>query len=183
MVQVQKGAPAKLLIGTYLLPKLGFLFLRTELGDGDVDFLGGQRRPREREEGWSTLMPSEMENGMAGTVCLLQAVRLSGRHSKLVRARVSGMKRHSLLYFELNVELDEREVKMPKAAVEMDEGGCVMVMMENHGWGPVEVDRGQVIGQVQVAKLCQVEPDNHVPVDGVVCGSGDIPSLETTKPR
>ena len=93
------------------------------------------------------------------------------------------MKRHSLSYFELNVELDEREVKMPKAAVEMDEGGCVMVMMENHGWGPVEVDRGQVIGQVQVAKLCQVEPDNYVPVDGVVCGSGDIPSLETTKPR
>ena len=78
------------------------------------------------------------------------------------------MKRHSLSYFEPNVELDEKEVKMPEAAVEMDEGDCVVAMMENHGWGPVEVDGGRVIGQVQVAKLCQVEPDNSVPVDGVV---------------
>ena len=76
-------------------------------------------------------MPAEVEYGMAGTVCLLQAVRLPGRHTKLVRARVSGMKRHSLSYFEPNTELDEKEVKMPEAAVEID---GVVVMMENHGW-------------------------------------------------
>ena len=45
------------------------------------------------------------------------------------------MKRHSLSYFEPNAELDEREVKMPEAGVEMDEEDCVVVMMENHGWG------------------------------------------------
>ena len=49
---------------------------------------------------------------------------------------------------------------MPEGVVEMDEEDCVVVMMENHGWEPVEVDRGQVIGQVQVAALCQVVPDD-----------------------
>ena len=83
----------------YQLPKLGFLFLRTKLGDDDVDLLEDQRCPRERDEARTTLMPAEVENGRVGTVCLLQAVRLPGRHSKLVRARVSGMNRHSLSYF------------------------------------------------------------------------------------
>ena len=64
VVQVQKEAQAKLLIGTNLLSKLGFLFLRTELGDDDVEFLEDQGYPREKEEGRTTLMPAEVENGM-----------------------------------------------------------------------------------------------------------------------
>ena len=64
VVQVQKEAPAKLLIETYLLLKLGFLFLCTEMGDDDVDLLEDQRCPREREEAQTTLMPAEVENAM-----------------------------------------------------------------------------------------------------------------------
>lgn len=43
MVQVQREAPADLLIGTDLLSKLGFLFLRTEIEEEDVDLLEEQR--------------------------------------------------------------------------------------------------------------------------------------------
>ena len=42
-VQVQKYAPAKLLIGTDLLPALGFIFLQTELEGEDVDLLKPQQ--------------------------------------------------------------------------------------------------------------------------------------------
>ena len=50
----------------------------------DVELLEDQGYPREKEEGWTTLMPAEVKYGMAGTVCLLQAVRLPGHHSKVV---------------------------------------------------------------------------------------------------
>ena len=42
MIQVQKGAPARLLIGTDLLSKLGFLFVQTEQEEDDVDLLEEQ---------------------------------------------------------------------------------------------------------------------------------------------
>ena len=40
-VLIQKGAPVPLLIGTDVLPKLGFLFLRKDQGQTAVDLLGG----------------------------------------------------------------------------------------------------------------------------------------------
>ena len=51
MVQVQKDAPAKLLIRTYLLPALGFIFLQTELEGEDMDLLNPwQTRTKVNEE-------------------------------------------------------------------------------------------------------------------------------------
>ena len=39
LVQVQKGAPAKLLIGTDVLPQLGYLFVQSTMEGEDVDLL------------------------------------------------------------------------------------------------------------------------------------------------
>ena len=36
---------------------------------------------------------------------------------------------------------------LPEAAVEEDESGCVVVVMENRGYAPVEVKEGQVLGK------------------------------------
>ena len=41
MVQVQRDAPAKLLIGTDLHPHLGFLLVQTKVDGKDVDLLEG----------------------------------------------------------------------------------------------------------------------------------------------
>lgn len=39
VVQIQKDAPTKLLIGTEFLPRLGFIFLQTGAEGDDVDLL------------------------------------------------------------------------------------------------------------------------------------------------
>ena len=142
VVQVQKDAPAKLLIGTDLLPHLGFLLVQTEVDGEDVDLLEGSAGV------------GKEETGEVGTVCLLQAVKLPGQHSKLVRARVTGRKGPCFSFFEPSTELEGDGVTLPEAAVEEDESGCVVVVMENRGYAPVEVKEGQVLGQVQGVELC-----------------------------
>ncbi len=47
----------------------------------------------------------------------------------------------------------ESGVVMPEAAVEEDECGCVVVMMENHGVEPVEVQEGWILGKVEEVGL------------------------------
>ena len=81
VVQVQREAPARLLIGTDLLSQLGFLFVRTEVDQDDVDLLEDRKlaacsdQPERRESG-------QEEKQTPGAVCLLQATRLPGRHAK-----------------------------------------------------------------------------------------------------
>lgn len=60
-----------------------------------------------------------------------------------------------LACFEPSVELAEAGVVMPEAVIEPDEWDCVVVLVENHGTGPVMLEKGQVL-QVQEVKLCQL---------------------------
>ena len=99
VVQVQKDAPAKFLIGTDLLSKLGFLFVRTEVEDDDVDLLEETEPAAEQED----QVPGETLEGTTGTVCLLQAVRLPAQHAKLVRVGVQGLK--NILWPTLNLTM------------------------------------------------------------------------------
>ena len=75
VMQVQRDAPAELLIGT----KLGFLFVRTELETEDVDLLEEHfcRAAGEAEGVCETARANSPGRG-TGTVCLLQAARLPG---------------------------------------------------------------------------------------------------------
>lgn len=72
-VQVQREAPAKLLVGTDLLPQLGFLYVRTELEREDVDLLGSPVPDDVAAEEESTA--ATPAGGAPGTVCLLQGCR------------------------------------------------------------------------------------------------------------
>lgn len=96
----------------------------------------------------------EAEDSPASTVCLLQAIN-PAKHSRLVRATVTGKERRSLSYFEPNLELEESGVTMAEAAVAADENACVVVVVENHGYVPVELEEGQILGEVQEVELCQ----------------------------
>lgn len=60
VVQVQNRAPIDLLIGTDLLPQLGFIFLQTELNGEDLDLLqlGEKRTPEDRITQKSDHVPS-----------------------------------------------------------------------------------------------------------------------------
>ena len=89
-----EGAPARLLIGTDILPKLGFLFIRAECEGDDVDMLEpdspGAVDGCDDYEGIHAEGSNQSGDAGAGTVCLVQAVRLPARHAKLVRAKVTG---------------------------------------------------------------------------------------------
>ncbi len=90
MVRVQKDAPTKLLIGTDILPQLGFVFLQTEIESADIDLLV----PRPAVEDVSRLatapLDTPQEQEPIRVVQLIQATRLPARHQKLLRARVTG---------------------------------------------------------------------------------------------
>ena len=85
-VQVLREAPANLLVGTDLLPKLRFLFVGCGQDEGDADLLNME-----------TPLGAQGEDLVTGTVRLLQVERTLGHHAKLVRAGVKGDKECSLL--------------------------------------------------------------------------------------
>ena len=157
-VQVQRDAPAELLIGTDLLSELGFLLVRAEVDGKDVDMLQGHQQPVTPGRPGRGEIPPEKDSvsGAAGTVCLLQATKLPGRHSKLVRAEVRGSERQHLSYFEPDLGLGVSGREMSDAAVEVDGNNCVVVVLENHGYAPVELEGGRVLGEIQEVELCEV---------------------------
>ena len=84
-----KGAPAKLLIGTDLLSQLGYLFIQSTDED-DCDMLTA-----DNDDDLARSMMTEQNDGVGsnsqgiGTVCLIQAARISPRHKKMVRVQVT----------------------------------------------------------------------------------------------
>ena len=148
-IQVQKDAPTKLLIGTDLLPKLGFSLLRSD-DDQKVDLLD--------DESSGKLKASE-PNGehKDAAVCLLRAVHVPGRHTKLVRAKITG-KHNTLSCFEPSFNiLTERGLCMAEAVVEPDDNNCVVMSLENHNCDPVQVEAGQLLGAVTEVTVCELQ--------------------------
>ena len=47
-------------------------------------------------------------------------------------------------------------IEMSDAAVELDGNNCVVVVLENHGYAPVELEGGRVLGEIQEVELCEV---------------------------
>ena len=95
LVQVQKGAPAKLLIGTDVLPQLGYLFVQSTMEGEDVDLLRNEFNSSSvMEESVSEVKPAKADNlytncdhnirpmvpEAVGTVHLIQATKLPARY-------------------------------------------------------------------------------------------------------
>ena len=167
VVQVQRDAPARLLIGTDLLSKLGFHFTSADPDKASVDLLESpdQLTPSSR--------PKVAEAGQqaSGTVALLQAARLPGRHGKLVRARVPEGHGHPVSFFEPSGELG-RNMALPEAVVEPGPDSCVMVVLENHGPDPLQLEEGEVLGWLERAEACPVSGGGMEPVEGIVSAVG-----------
>ena len=100
VIQVQKGAPASLLVGTDVLPQLGYLFVQSTMEGEDTDLLGSGHgfQPNQGIKNISDAQvnkehcdrPKENCNGseVAGTVQLIQATKLPARHTKMVRTQI-----------------------------------------------------------------------------------------------
>ena len=157
-VQVQKGAPTPLLVGTDILSCLGFT-LQQKDGDGTcVDLLQGQLQQEEQEKQAASLP----EPGRELTVCALQAVRLPGRHGRLLPAQVDGsVGPRTLLFVPEGQLVREENLQIAEAVVEPDSDGMLIVLLENHSCKPIVLEKGVVLGTLQEVEM----PSNELAVD------------------
>ena len=110
LVQVQKGAPIDLLLGTDLLAQLGFEFLEPDIDGVETvtDLLQGEQRPTPPRTGERTscetgpcMVPTRKGESLVPTIRLLHATRrLPAQHRKVVRAQVEGPLEKALALFE-----------------------------------------------------------------------------------
>ena len=156
-VQVQKGAPVELLMGTDLQPQLGFFYfeprqenIATDLFSSklwnisEAHSLPGPHQPQE-----TTRPPAEPP-----MVRLINATRLPARHVKLVRARIDCPWEKSFSLFESAKEsLEQEGLQMEDGVAEPDESGVVTLTVQNHSSEPVCLKKGQVLGKLQQAVL------------------------------
>ena len=146
MLQVQKEAPVDLLLGTDLLPQLGFLLVQMK-GKHMTDLL---KPTTQREAGIKEISNPEAERASchevrmklpqaapaqpeallgpkvpSATVKLIQATRLPPRHSKLVRAVIDGPRMDSeVCVFEPTIpSLTKKGLSMADAVVGNGDGG------------------------------------------------------------
>ena len=132
-IQVQEAAPAKLLIGTDILPQLGYLFIQSTMEGEDLNLLRSKcNNSSDEQENASEAQPEVIGNcnteettnvasesdcsqvliadvhnlsEVVGTVHLIQATKLPARHRKMVRTQVAGASSEDceLILFEPNL--------------------------------------------------------------------------------
>ena len=159
LVQLQRGAPIPLLIGTDVQPMLGFMFLQKSPDGRAVDLLKGHKVQLEMgspvEESLTELSTSGPGTSSSGdkdtaTVHLLQAVRLPAQHSRLVRARVEGPRENVTTLFEAEHEaLGKEGLVVEDGTVFPDEEGCVTLVVQNYGDQSIHLAAGELLGQTK----------------------------------
>ena len=147
-VQVQVAAPVPLLIGTDVLPQLGFQFLQKDhhecqdLLQSDSDPSGPEPPTKQHSEGGTGVLAEQ-----DATVRLLQATRLPPRHAKLVRvhASCSHVPSTSLFSPDPVVRRDE-SLQIQESVVEPDGENHFVILVENHTCTPVTLNGGDALG-------------------------------------
>ena len=148
-VQVQNNAPMKLLLGTDILPSLGFVFLQTEPEGEDIDLLEPQPSGAGPVDTTTEVAAAGEE---VGVVHLLRATKVPARHHKLVRAQVSGCEIATLTLFEPDHnQLEPLGVTMAEAVTQPDHKGCVTLIVDNQNLEAAKLVEGQVLGRVYSA--------------------------------
>ena len=163
VVQVQKGAPVQLLLGTDLKVLLGFSLIKSD-SDVAVDL--------SQEGKWirkvavdslpappATLPESRVESSdqvvPTHTVHLLQATKIPPRHSKLVQIKVTGLRNVPMSLFEPDQgKADEVGVTVADAVVEANQGNCFTVILENPNSEPLCLKKGLTLGAIEPLNLC-----------------------------
>ena len=174
VVLVQKDAPHSLLLSTDLQARLGFS-LFSETDGRRVDLLRADEDEPGHKDGVTAPSPSleqslptptsmavnqggqgpELEDPRAmdkknslspvGVVRLLQNVKVPPGYKKMVRAKMEGEIQHGLL---LCTPCTDRQVVMADSVLEVGEGCCVNLIVENHSVEPVQLRKGTILGEV-----------------------------------
>lgn len=140
VIQVQKGAPVQLLLGTDLQASLGFSLIKST-GDVTVDLsqegqwirkVATDSMPEPPATQPATDVESEDQVVPAHTVHLLQATKIPPRHKKLVQMKVTGLRDVLTSLFEPDQgKASEIGVAVVDAIVEANQGNCITLILEN----------------------------------------------------
>lgn len=168
VLQVQRGAPVDLLLGTDVLSQLGFSLMQTSKQGPATDLLNpnskitvlGSVQPTQQDG--SGVVASQQEpktrvtNGSA-RVKLIQAARVPAQHSKLIRVDVvdPDFESETCLFEPEHHVLEQRGLAMADAVVEIADSKGMTLLITNHGTEPVTLECGEVLGNLQPATLVE----------------------------
>ena len=192
-VMVKQGAPNSLLLGTDTLPQLGFALVMKRSDTCALDLYSGREvcwqgtaagapgekvtKAGEQAKGASSsgakgkAKSSDAEESQgreSGVVRLLQATKIPAGCGRMVRAKVEGAPEKHMSLFTA-CQLDEG-LSMPEGAVELMEGTCVTLIVENSSTEPAQLCKG--------VKLGEVTPVSEVPGEEVSVGTPDAADSE-----
>ena len=167
VLQIQKGAPVELLLGTDVLPQLGFSLtqcgadhsiptdlLHTQPHTTPNDAGTDQQETRGLAEGGTIPFLQTADTAPPAVVKLMQATRLPARHSKMVRIKIEGPCADGTCLFEPELQsLGERGLSMADAVVGVGDGGGLTMVVTNQGTAPVRLEVGEVLGELQPASV------------------------------
>ena len=167
VLQIQKEPPVELLLGTDVLPQLGFSLTQCEADHSNpTDLLHTQPHTTPKHANTDQLETQDSAEGRAipsrqaadtappAVVKLMQATRLPARHSKMVRIKIEGACGDGTCLFEPELQsLGERGLTMADAVVGVGDGGGLTMVVTNQGTTPVQLEVGEVLGELQPASI------------------------------
>ena len=154
VVQVQKGAPVDLLLGTDVHSRLGILVLACDSDNSATDLLSNQCWSKKTEPDNVVDEPTITNvEPQEGTVKLITATRLPARQARLVRARVEGADDVSVTLLQPASQLREWGLVIEEATLAPDAEHIVSIPIQNFSCEPLFLKPGEVLGQVQPVTL------------------------------
>ena len=175
ILQVQKGAPVDLLLGTNILPQLGFSFQQIKSDRHSIELLtlsGDTPQPSRQTDAEQVTDTNPKDLGESGhtvnsdpstkkvaVVKLVQITRLPAHHSKLVCVAVDcNTALDTTLLFEPELaQLHKSGVTMCDSLI--DNGEMATMVIQNRGVEPVLLDKGYVVGHVESASTVKPSMD------------------------
>ena len=195
MVLVRKKAPNRLLLGTDAQPLLGYILVKKETEDSGVNITTGEtvqlshksvQTPQKSDDAQEVASPERQLPGERreetkprdvpttappGVVRLLTATRIPSGYKKMVRAKVEGHVRESMSLFTPAPREDD--LMMADSAVDLSDGNCMVLVVQNPGTTPVKMKKGCILGEViPVTEYSLSEEDDQsteTPPEATVC--------------
>ena len=146
LIQLQRGVPIPLLIGTDVEPVLGYALLQRSPDGMAVDLLQGCEA---HAEGVSHFAPPKLGPSIPpgiATVSILQTVRLPVNHSRLVRARAADCNMIAKLFEAEPTALGREGLVVEDGVVLPNAEGLVTLVVQNYGRKPMHLKEGEPLG-------------------------------------
>ena len=201
LLQAQPNASVDLLVGTDLLPSLGFALLQLDerghgknllkgedMSDVEMSSEGSDLKTETKsaenqcentssanEETSQKVEGDEKQQSNPTVVHLVTATRIPPRHTQIIKASVQEVVTAGSVLFEPNQSaLEKIGVKMDPSMVHMDDHNCIVLAIHNFAHGTVQIAPGQTLGELHAVNEVSVQAlEEEITVNAVSPLLGD----------